>query len=206
MDFSIPPTLPLDLQSRLNELIQDYKDENLTRKGYETKRKQLLDKFEISQMRPYTPLRSPNSRKSKHLHRRNTSLASSITSLPNSIDRRHSIYRVTTINSTSANNTPRRRSKRYTASLQSSLPGSSDENGSVKDAVYNPMIPLLPRHTGAENTSSGDSAMTDSLPLILRGRFEHYDGQTAMISINSKGKETFITWDKLYLKAERVAH
>ncbi|CAI4051492.1 Cmr2p SKDI_15G2430 [Saccharomyces kudriavzevii IFO 1802] len=206
MDFSIPPTLPLDLQSRLNEIIQDYKDENLTRKGYETKRKQLLDGFEISQMRPYTPIRSPNSRKSKHPHKRNTSLASSISSIPNSIDRRHSIYRVTTINSTSVNNTPRRRGKRYAASLQSSLPGSTEENASAKDAIYNPMIPLLPRHLEPGNSGDGDPSTTDSLPLILRGRFEHYDGQTAMISINSKGKETFITWDKLYLKAERVAH
>ncbi|CAI2023046.1 hypothetical protein SEUBUCD650_0H01430 [Saccharomyces eubayanus] len=206
MDFSIPPTLPLDLQSRLNELIQDYKDENLTRKGYETKRKQLLDKFEISQMRPYTPLRSPNSRKSKRLHKRNPSLASSTISTPTSIDRRHSIYRVTTMNSNSANGTPRRRSKRYAASLQSSLPGSADEKALGKDTVYNPMIPLLPRHIEPEITSGGDTTMTDSLPLILRGRFEHCDGQTAMISINAKGKETFITWDKLYLKAERVAH
>lgn len=110
------------------------------------------------------------------------------------------------MNSSSAHCTPRSRSKRYAASLQSSLPGSADEKASVKDTVYNPMIPLLPRHIEPEITAGGDTTMTDSLPLILRGRFEHCDGQTAMISINSKGKETFITWDKLYLKAERVAH
>ncbi|CCC68759.1 hypothetical protein NCAS_0B06750 [Naumovozyma castellii] len=227
MDFSIPPNLPLDIQNKLNELIQDYKDENLTVKGYETKRKLLLENHKVHTTNPFFSHNSINSsmtmsHKSNvmHIPGRNQSLylnnvaADSTSTMSSPVSKResiaemqHSIYRVTTINSNSGFSTPRRY-KRKSSSIQLSLPfnssqyNSSDGSEESNHVVYDPMFPLLPRPL-EEKKSNGPIG---SLPLIVRGRFEHYGSENAMISVNSKGKETFISWDKLYLRAEKVAN
>lgn len=229
LDLSVPPNLPIHLRNQISELVRDYKEENLTLKGYEAKRKHLLDQYANGQRFPLTPLRSPT-RKPRTFHKRNQSWGSSIWSYggggggshfndTNSItssvyqgntvesnnngsgaDRpfasqrgqsgRRSIYRVTTVNSNSSYSTPR---SRYNASsVHLSLPSNE-----ITGVPYNPMIPLLPRDVNPKNS--------DSLTSVLRGRFENYPGEIAMISVNEKGKETHISWDKLYLRAEKIA-
>ncbi|CCD23444.1 Cmr2p NDAI_0B04100 [Naumovozyma dairenensis CBS 421] len=282
MDFSIPANLPIELQNRLNELIQDYKEENLTRKGYETKRLQILEQYGIrktayqyqskngrnSTIKSSSTLRmSPangnnNNNKNKKdtiylpgrnqsLYIKNTNISvatqnnNSLNDLSSAIysppintrdsisDMQKSIYRVTTMSSNSS-----RRHKRKSSTFQLSLPFNSsshttspslssshsnsshpvDSSCSSKKKIYDPMFPLLPRPIENENESMPNAntpnsnnktnpvASFGSLPVILRGRFENNNDENAMISLNSKGKETFISWDKLYLRAEKVAN
>ncbi|GAV54352.1 hypothetical protein ZYGR_0AL00840 [Zygosaccharomyces rouxii] len=224
LDLSVPPNLPIHLRNQISELVRDYKEENLTLKGYEAKRKHLLDQYANGQRFPLTPLRSPT-RRPPTFHKRNQSWGSSIWShggsyyndtnsitssvyQGNPVDHnsssgserpylfqrgqsgRQSIYRVTTVNSNSSYSTPK---TRYNASsVHLSIPSNE-----ISGVPYNPMIPLLPREINPTNSYS--------LTSVLRGRFENYPGETAMISVNEKGKETHISWDKLYLRAEKVA-
>ncbi|CCK71744.1 Cmr2p KNAG_0H03290 [Huiozyma naganishii CBS 8797] len=244
LDFSIPPSLPVDVQEKLNELIQDYRDESLTVKGYEKKRAWILDRYQEKMgqklMRSATNV---DKRKNIHIPGRNQSLSSTLInknliSPRSSVNRNslndppslksprkigttseyadspHSIYQVTTNSNKMFSDlsssgdlfrTPTRQNAksngRNTSSVQLSLPSHDvlDDN-----QEYIPMIPLLPRVTNIDHAEF--SPNQSSLLSILRGRFEHQESQTAMIAINSKGKETFITWDKLYLRAEKVAH
>lgn len=203
MDFSIPAGLSEEANSRLQELIQDYQDGDVTAKGYCKKRHEILSKYGLES----SPLGSPSSNlPRKSVHVRNHSLASTIRSQRSqrshsqaindnySIDtasmpesRRNSIYKVTTRNSSVLN------------SMASPLgsPAKVLDYGET-DSCYNPMIPLLPRNNSPP--------MTDSLPAILRARSRLYERETAILGINHKNKETGISWDKLYLRAERVAH
>lgn len=228
MDFSIPPQLPAEIQERLHEMISDYKEENLTRKGYETKRKRLLDNYKhISSPHIKDRKSISNIRKSTiRIPGRNQSLSSTLDAskyagnVPdnvsmNSAGRSHrdtsseyssSVYRVTTVNSTPNRASPLKRHRRN-HSTQMSL---SSFDPLAENSVYNPMIPLLPR----EGIIQADliskykdyDINTLSLPQILRGRFETFGKENALITIDAKGKENFISWDKLYLRAERVAH
>lgn len=239
LDFSIPSYLPPDIQEKLNSLIQDYKDENLTVKGYETKRKHLLKRYQ--DMRMNHPTRTPTNIDRKHtihIPGRNQSLSSTLMkrSIPrlsptastsnlhsvdnfsiisptrsrynynNSASTPQSMYNVTT--NSSILNTPVRPNAAHkrTSSVQLSLPSHNISNDS---GSYLPMIPLLPRNI-EKQISSVSASTTNSVPSsilpILRGRFQHNEAQTAIIALGIKGKETYITWDKLYLKAEKVAH
>lgn len=255
LDFTIPPDLPVGVQYQLNDLIQDYKQENLTVKGYQTKRRQLLESYELNAVPSDASITSSHysNRKSNselipgHLqrpspgfsdygeydtpikekrpinyrsHLRSSSAndagfrdSRDSTKIPSSLPsiRHSSVYRVTTLNSSSRNSiissSPAKFKKKSQYSLTSSTENSS-LSGAERNSPYNPMIPLLPRkptHDEPENKDV-DLLMQESLPAILRRRFELFSGQTAIISINIKGKETFITWDKLYLRAEKVAH
>lgn len=221
-DLSIPANLPVFLQNQLKELVNDYTDEHLTDKGYETKRKLLLDQYANGHRGPMTPVRA-STQSMTPFHRRNQSCGSNLrtthaspiqgdnnsisssiyqndsstvdSSLRNSSQikhRRHqSLYRVTTGNSVSGYSTSA--SKDKAPSVQLSLPSNE-----VSGVSYNPMIPLLPREQSPFSFDSWSS--------ILRGRFEHYSAETAIVNVNLKGKETSISWDKLYLRAEKVAH
>lgn len=196
MDFSIPVNLPAELQNQLRELIKDYNDENLTAKGYTNKRQQLLERYATTTNESL--LSSPSNSAKALLHKRNHSLSSTIRtqnnpsletqSITSSTMYQHknasSLYRVTTVRSSSlaSNKSP----------TMLSLP--LQEGASA----YKPMIPLLPR--------SNNPAIPDSLASILRGRSQIYDRETAIISINRRAKENSISWEKLYLKAEKVAH
>ncbi|CCF60253.1 hypothetical protein KAFR_0J01890 [Kazachstania africana CBS 2517] len=198
MDFSIPPTLPVNLQNKLSDIVQDYKDGNLTVKGYETKRLQLLENSTSDPKRSVSNVRANTIR----IPGRNQSLSSTLiqkrSSNLNLLSRNDSVYRVTTnssIASPSIMGTSIRH-KRH-SSTQLSLPS----RDILSNGSYNPMVPLLPR-----KVLKNDNTLMASLPSILRGRSENYAGQNAIININSKGKETFISWDKLYLRAEKVAH
>ena len=195
MDFSIPAGLSEEANSRLQELIQDYQDGDVTAKGYCKKRHEILSKYGLES----SPLGSPSSNlPRKSVHVRNHSLASTIRSQRSqrshsqaindnySIDtasmpesRRNSIYKVTTRNSSVLN------------SMASPLgsPAKVLDYGET-DSCYNPMIPLLPRNNSPP--------MTDSLPAILRARSRLYERETAILGINHKNKETGISWDKLY--------
>lgn len=229
MDFSIPPNLPSDVQDLLNEMISDYKEENLTRKGYETKRKRLLDKYANTDSYSYLKDRKSVSNIRQNTIRipgRNQSLSSTINvskyagTIPDNVsmvssirsprdngsDHASSIYKVTTVNSTPNRSSPfKRHGRNY--STQLSL---SSFNPLAENSVYNPMIPLLQRDGIIKNdltTKYKDyNIRALSLPQILRGRFETFSKENALITVDARGKENFISWDKLYLRAEKVAH
>lgn len=228
MDLSIPPNLPVDVQESLNEMINDYRVENLTRKGYETKRKLLLERYNLSS--------SPFRKDRKHISNirentiripgRNQSLSSTLGALRSTStvpdntsgfssikshkdltsENLSSIYRVTTVNSTSNRSSPLVRHGR-THSTQLSL---SSFDPLVENSVFNPMIPLLPRE-GITNNEINPmykdlNLQSISLTQILRGRFENFSRENAMINVDAKGKDNYISWEKLYLRAERIAH
>lgn len=204
MDFSIPLSLPLEAQNHLRELARDFHDGNLTVKGYETKRNALLMRHEAGSriFGPFSPRRTPTAQHSQSY----STLHARVRSWDENSSARSSIYNITTKPPSSTPSTPRHSHKRAASTVRTpSLSGSTNNGQSTAvppNDIYNPMVPLLPRNS---NTRS-NAATPDPLSVILRGRFEHFPGQTALISINSKQKEIFITWDKLYLRAERVAH
>ncbi|CUS23639.1 LAQU0S11e00914g1_1 [Lachancea quebecensis] len=200
MDFHIPPWLPEEASTRLRELIKDYHDGDVTAKGYLKKRQEILDKHNPTAY----PLGSPTSAQTRgSIHIRNHSLASTIKSQRSSVaqsndnysidttpmlnSRNNSIYKVTTRNSSVLNS--------KTNTLASPVKSLGDD---TPGSCYKPMIPLLPR--------TESPPMTDSLPSILRARSQLYERETAFMSINNKNKETGISWDRLYLRAEKVAH
>ncbi|SCU94091.1 LAFA_0F19790g1_1 [Lachancea sp. 'fantastica'] len=209
MDLSIPDGLSLEAKSKLRMLIQEFEDGDLTAKGYYRKRHELLDQNQNRNQNalPTSPLASRRSTTYGNLgHTRNTSVASTIrshisrttpkkdnyvidTSSPtiNSRQTSTSMYRVTTRNSSLLNS--------VAGSLKSPPPGTEDGDAGP---FYKPMMPLLPRTESAP--------VLDSLPSILRARSQLYERETAFLCINHKNKETSISWDKLYLRAERVAH
>ncbi|AAS51149.2 ACL079Cp [Eremothecium gossypii ATCC 10895] len=202
MDFSIPAHLSAEAVGQLQELIQDYKDGNLTAKGYASKRAQVLERGAGSPVRDGasmcsgagvpTPqaLASPLSCLSAGtgFHGREQSVSSTIrTSGQQDMQSTgsFSLYRVTTSNSNTM-----------------AVRGYGDGRGAPRPErrTYQPLIPLLPR------SAEGAPAHLDSLPSVLRGRSQTYDRETAMVSISARGKENSITWEKLYLRAEKVAH
>ncbi|CEP62094.1 Cmr2p LALA0_S04e07646g [Lachancea lanzarotensis] len=202
MDLSLPDGLPLEAKSKLRVLIQEFEDGDLTAKGYYKKRHEILDQNALSM----SPLASARSTTHGNFgHTRNTSVASTIRShisrgtqkkdnyvidsspTINSRQPSTSMYRVTTRNSSLLNSAG--------GSFKSPEPAA--ENGAA-GTIYKPMIPLLPRTDSAP--------ISDSLPSILRARSQIYERETAFMCINHKNKETSISWDRLYLRAERVAH
>ncbi|QLL32832.1 hypothetical protein HG536_0D03540 [Torulaspora globosa] len=214
-DLSVPVNLPIFLQNQLRDLVRDYTDEHLTLKGYETKREALLDQYANGDKSPLTPVKSAgqhkeirgkkqnrasNAYQSPGCEPDNGSIVSSACQSPatdlgtvSSSQRRHrqSLYRVTTGNSLSGHSGSQLKGR--ASSVQLSI--RSDE---VSGDSYNPMIPLLPREKSAETF--------DSWRSILRGRYEHYNAETAIVSVSIKGKESLISWDRLYLRAEKIAH
>ncbi|SCU88210.1 LADA_0E08834g1_1 [Lachancea dasiensis] len=202
MDFSIPSGLSAVTIGRLQQLIQEYRDGDLTAKGYYKKRHELLN---IPRVATTTAGSPPPITQSRSIHGRSHSLASNVrsqrsqntpkmdnysvdtSSTPSSRHNSMSMYRVTTRNSSGLNGR---------ASSIASPGKRGEEDPSLP--VYTPMIPLLPR--------SESAPMWDSLPAILRARSQLYERETAFICINQRNKETTISWDKLYLRAERVAH
>lgn len=207
LDLSVPENLPPALRSQLEELIADYQEENLTSKGYQRKRKQLLERYATTTQNPL--VNSPRSSVDVGRSHRHTKSMASMSMAGRSIGMDNqsitsstahhykdtsSFYRVTTTHSHSL--------MKRSASTMVSLPVKhvdliEDENGV---SGFDPMVPLLPRFN---NQASKD---WDSIPSILRGRFQIYGAETAMIRINAKGKETSISWEKLYLRAEKIAH
>ncbi|SCU97294.1 LAMI_0F09538g1_1 [Lachancea mirantina] len=192
MDFSIPSFLPNDAVRRLQEHVRDYKEGDLTSKGYIKKRQELLKEYTSSATSHHrsSSVRSTLSPKSKS-HARNHSLASSTQSRVFDVDsstvsrQGSSIYRVTTCKSNS-----------FTA--QSPTTSYTVMGDRALGPSYQPMIPLVPR--------KDPSPLIESLPSILRGRSQLYEKEIAFVSINRKIKESVVTWDKLYLRAERIAH
>lgn len=232
VNLSVPVELPLNLQNKLKLIIQDYKDENLTLKGYEKKRNELLKSYR-EVLNNETPT-NIDKKHTVHIPGRNQSLSSTFKrrNMSNALNKMlgsydnvsiispsrsnplnstssnfnpdtppHSIYKVTT-NSTLFRSPTKSTLHNKQSSVQLSLPSHdiSQENAST----YLPMIPLLPRNVEPQ-ISSFNKSLPSLLP-ILRGRFENYEDQTAMITLNAKNKENYITWGKLYLKAEKIAH
>lgn len=194
MDFSVPSNLPDPIKDQLIELIQDFHEENLTKKGYETKRQKVLDAFlsEVSSPASMTPL-APKYQISTTPITSNNTGNSNTPSL--SLLKQHSLSHArskSTLNFIS--------SKVSSLDLLSNTSSTNlDSSTSMSfDSTYKPMIPLLPR--SVENNS------IESLPSILRSRFETTPNATAISYIDHKGKDTTISWHKLYLKAEKVAH
>ncbi|CDO95447.1 unnamed protein product [Kluyveromyces dobzhanskii CBS 2104] len=206
LDFGVPENLPPSLRFELEGLVLDYQEENLTAKGYQKKRQELLERYATTTHNalvasPRSSMETPR----KHRHTRSiASMAGRSSAMDNqsitSSTAFHykdtsSLYKVTTTHSHNLIND--------SSPTIISLPvrhtdaGSSDETSLGE---FNPMIPLMPRYN---NTASKD---WDSIPSILRARFQLYERDTAMIKINSKGKELSITWERLYLRAEKVAH
>ncbi|SCU86619.1 LAME_0D06964g1_1 [Lachancea meyersii CBS 8951] len=202
MDLSLPAGLSMEAKSKLQKLIQEFEDGDLTAKGYYKKRHELMELNGISA----SPVQSPRSAAHQNFpHTRNHSLSSTIRShrsqgtpkkdnyvlntspTLNSRQTSSSTYRVTTRNSSLLNSG---------ACSLTSVRAGGEEGSSA--SLYRPMIPLLPR---TEN-----SPVSDSLPYILRSRSQLYERETAFTCVNHKNKESSISWDKLYLRAERVAH
>lgn len=206
MDLSIPVNLPSFLREHLKELVQDYQEGNLTIKGYTKKRLQLLEKYATSN----TP-----SKIDSPLHSREHSLVSSVRT-QNNVGYSHNdiqsitssrlsqvtgsstSYKLTTTHSNSIMNTSYAMNSTLLNDCISSCTSDMTIPQDSKSVKYNPMIPLLPRFISNDQLNSVQS--------ILKSRSQFYEKEVALMSINSYGKETLISWKKLYSKAEKVAY
>lgn len=176
MDSSIPPNLPPHIVEQLNELNQEFKEGYLTEKGYIKKRVIILSKV-------------PNTVQLSH------NLAPSIITAPSSdlhstlSDTTSSHHRDYSISGITRNST-----------VRSSRIGQEIAPPNVNVELQKPLDPRV-----ISDMNTGDGAF-ESLASILRHRSTTYQRETALIIVDSKGKESVtITWEKLYLKAEKVA-
>lgn len=88
-------------------------------------------------------------------------------------------------------------------STVSSKPGLSRQESTPPSTTTELQKPLDPRVINSEITNVGSF---DTLATILRHRSSTYQREVALVIVDSKGKESVtVTWEKLYLKAEKVA-
>ncbi|AET40115.1 Cmr2p Ecym_5357 [Eremothecium cymbalariae DBVPG len=210
MDFSIPRNISPDALTKLQSIIRDFHEGNLTARGYNSKRQQVLERE--SQVCSVSPVKdsasvSSSQQPQHHISSFPLSPGSAISQSYTSHTRDHSVtstartsathdiqsmtsqslYRVTTSNSNPVSHNLSPHDLQY-------------YNPNYGNNSYRPMIPLLPR------INDQSQFLKESLPSILRARSQVYERETAILGINSRGKETSISWDKLYLRAEKVAH
>lgn len=88
-------------------------------------------------------------------------------------------------------------------SSESSRPGLSVQESTPPSSTTELQKPLDPRVIS--NEINGADTF-DTLATMLRHRSSTYQKEVAIIIVDSKGKESLtITWEKLYLKAEKIA-
>lgn len=255
MDFSIPEYLPVEAQRRLQELVQDFQEENLTQKGYTNKRAQLIDKYtsynggrneRVSSDRyePRISIDSDNKSTSTHINvtRKIDSNHLQVYQTPDS----HSLHKLSSASTNgtpvsalqntrhqeimpqSAFNTPQSNNGFVDTSTTPSSKVSLVKNNSLSQRAsinrhntslhhrkkssqislpfdlianqYDPMTPILPRVETLTPTFKGAS-----LTYILQARSVIQQKETAIITINVKGKEKLLSWSKLHGRSERIA-
>ncbi|AMD21548.1 HFL308Wp [Eremothecium sinecaudum] len=211
IDLTIPPRLPPEAVEQLKLVIADFAEGNLTHKGYLSKRQYIIESAQ--QLTPTSKdtvsvVSLPHSSGSISVaqSQRQSQLMSSPVSAVESRNRSiMSTYRSQAANEYSSYDTE----PGYSVTTSNSQRHSQNQGGlrnscryklKCKDGTYKPMMPLLPRVVPQQHFT------TESLPFILRSRSRLYHRDVAMIGVNARGKETSITWEKLYLKAEMVAN
>ncbi|OBA26939.1 hypothetical protein HANVADRAFT_39493 [Hanseniaspora valbyensis NRRL Y-1626] len=214
MDLTVPDHLPIAVKNQLLELINEYQEELITFKGYNSKRDKLLqecnsannndenDKNYNIDHRPsilsFDPIALEASVKQKHLSSNgsiNTSPISSSTNIK-ILQRMKSTY---LMDSHSINST---RNKLTRQNTTVSLPLN---HSSLAKFGYEPTTPLFPRTFSSKNKSDFVLPNT-SLSSILSKRSEQHGKELAIISVNSKGKEKAVTWSKLFSKSNKITN
>lgn len=181
MDFSIPPFVSSATAEKLSQLIADFHEGYLTEKGYIKNRETVLTGI------------------TGHTRQSSRVVSEAPTSPSSMVDLNQETIQ--------------------TDIVSGSVEASSEQHYSLYSnhgVVVDPMAdlydkskvrvelqkPLDPREL-AENSSF---EKLDNLPSILRMRGSTYQKETAIITIDPRGREnSSITWEKLYLKSEKVA-
>ncbi|AOA64313.1 hypothetical protein KP2612_003721 [Komagataella phaffii] len=202
MDFPIPMDVPQHIIAQLSQLRNEYEEGLLTEKGYIKKREKILNGDS-----PFVPVN----------HNRNSSVVSS-TSTPISPIKQFDLATGEDELYTATSPYPSQNGTNYRGDLSST----QDRTSYAAPSLYSNQNfnreragrffqngervelqkPLDPRDLADESNLES----FDNLPSILRQRATNYKKEIALLIIDQKGKESSsISWEKLYLKAERIA-
>ncbi|KAF6011100.1 hypothetical protein HII12_002693 [Brettanomyces bruxellensis] len=205
LNFSIPRNIPLDVEQELTRLISDFQDGYLTEKGYIKKRYEILESLKADATDRSTLNGARSDTRSNHRRE-------SIMSVGSSLAYNRSSERL-------ASGEFYDPSLRTTPEIQRVSPSDSRVTGVDPDAyeyykfqqnapqpenvarkqLQRPLDPrILEQYVQTETF--------DNLAMILRKRSTVYSKENAVVTIDQRGKESqSITWEKLYLRAEKVA-
>lgn len=200
LNFKIPRNVPLDVEQELGRLISEFQDGYLTEKGYIKKRHEILDSLRTD---------ATDDSRSEFTSRNGRESIMSMGSGPtynqsNDMLLSGEFYEP---------------SLQTTTGIQRSSPSDSRITGVDPDAyeyykfqqnvpqpenvarkqLQRPLDPrILEQYVQTETF--------DNLALILRKRSTVYSKENAIVTVDQRGKESqAITWEKLYLRAEKVA-
>ncbi|KAH3668534.1 hypothetical protein OGAPHI_002288 [Ogataea philodendri] len=194
MDFTIPRNCSQAIEEQLLKLINEFQEGYLTEKGYINKRLELLQSSPSRQASTLTP-RTPLSKVTTVL---STSTSTSTPNPSESNDFDLASGEITSFpednnESVSQGFTYENDYYSYPELVQQSQHGA----GLPKELQK----PLDPRDV--DETSENEFS---NLPSILRHRGSLYKKEPAIVIIDAKGKETqSISWERLYLRAEKIA-
>lgn len=214
MDLTVPDHLPIAVKNQLLELINEYQEELITFKGYNSKRDKLLQECNSAinndennknyniDHRPsilsFDPIALEASVKQKHLSSNGSINASPISSSTNTkiLQRMKSTYLMDSHSINSMKNKLTRQNTTVSLPLNHS---------SLAKFGYEPTTPLFPRTFSSKNKNDFVLPNT-SLSSILSKRSEQHGKELAIISVNSKGKEKAVTWSKLFNKSNKITN
>ncbi|ODV96038.1 hypothetical protein PACTADRAFT_49455 [Pachysolen tannophilus NRRL Y-2460] len=191
MDFSIPSGIPSDIANELVQLKNDYDDGLLTDKGYIKKREKIYAKMTQNEIVG---------------HRSKPSISNTVFSDNSYMTDQFSLNNIpiaaNDAHLASATNDGMFMQQHMAYQHQHHLPHQQYQQENIFERPMKELQkPLDPREL-----PDAQIERFDNLPSILRHRATTYQKETAIMIIDSKGKEvSSISWEKLYLKSEKVA-
>lgn len=218
MDLTVPDHLPSTIKYQLLELINEYQEELITFKGYNSKRDRLLHDYNDS----ITSFSSPEKTHlnlehkpsilsfnpvvtldtAKNTHKSSASIGSSNNKI---IQKMKNTYNLDSNDNNSMKSLINTSSSGKTLSRQNTLTSLPLNHSIISKNGYLPTVPLYPRE---EPPRDGKKFLLEntSFNSILEKRSEQHGKELSIISITSKNKEKAITWTKLYGKVNKVSN
>ncbi|ODV86002.1 hypothetical protein CANARDRAFT_197434 [[Candida] arabinofermentans NRRL YB-2248] len=201
MDFTIPRNCPQSVEEQLLRLINEFQEGYLTEKGYIKKRHEILENASASP--PNSTASAPSTPKLPLTKTSTAASGSTSTSQNNSeprdLDFSSSNADYQALDNFSESITESNTYKYSEEYYYSMAPPQSNE---YSELPKEPQKPLDPRDV---HEFSGEDGF-ENLPKILRQRSHIYTKETAILIVDSKAKESqSISWEKLYLRAEKIA-
>ncbi|XBW38649.1 hypothetical protein QEN19_004237 [Hanseniaspora menglaensis] len=216
MDLTVPDHLPDGLKGQLLDLINEYQEELITFKGYNSKRDKLLHEYNVfltnfeaddnrtkslnrkPTILSFDPIAVEANLKQKHLLPNGSITTSSISSGINKkvLQKMKSTYHMDTDSISSG---------KISLSRQNTTISLPFNQSSLAKSGYNPTEPLFPRTSEGGYVDKFKLSNT-SLSSLLNKRAEQHGKDLAIISVNSKGKEKAITWSKLSGKVNKLSN
>ncbi|QPG73002.1 hypothetical protein FOA43_000306 [Brettanomyces nanus] len=199
LDFTVPRNLQPEVERSLFRLVSDFQEGYLTEKGYIKKRHEILESLNLNVHN------IPNVRGDSRVDPRHNSTLSRIsTSAESTFDHTAAQDFYYSPSETQVDGSTGSPSEAHISGLDADAyeyykSHAKSENSGVPKELQRPLDPrVLEQYI--------QTATFDNLAMLLRKRGTVYAKDTAIIIMDQRGKETqTLTWDKLYLRAEKVA-